>query len=308
MRVIIAGGSGLVGRALTESLAKDGHEVIILSRSPQKVKGLPAGSRAVAWDGRTAVGWGELVEGADAIVNLAGASIKGQGFLPSRWTRKRKELIRQSRLNVGKAVVEAIRQAKTKPKVLLQASAVGYYGPWGDEPIGEDQPAGKDFLAGVCVDWEASTAEVEKMGLRRVVLRTGLPLTLKGGAFPLLVLPFRLLAGNWFGNGRQYYPWIHFEDHIAALRFLMDDPKAKGPYNLSAPNPVTNREFARTLGKVMHRPVLLPVPRFAMQLALGEVATVVMDGQRMLPTKLQKEGFKFSYPELEPALRDLLAK
>jgi len=308
MRVIITGGSGLVGRALTESLAKDGHEVIILTRNPQKVKDLPAGARAVAWDGRTAGGWGELAEGTDAIVNLAGASIKGEGFLPSRWTRKRKELIRQSRLNVGKAVVEAVRAAKKKPKVLLQASAVGYYGPQGDEPLGEDEPAGKDFLATVCVDWEASTAEVEKMGVRRVVLRTGLPLTLKGGAFPLLVLPFRLFAGNWFGSGRQYYPWIHFEDYIAALRFLLENPKAQGAYNLSAPNPFTNREFALTLGKVMRRPVLLPVPRFALQVALGEVATVVVDGQRMLPTKLQKEGFKFSYPELEPALRDLLAK
>jgi hypothetical protein len=310
MRVIITGGSGLIGKALTESLARDGHEVFILSRSPEGERNLPADARTVAWDGRSAQGWGQLCDGADAIVNLAGASIKGSGFLPSRWTVKRKLLIRQSRLDVGKAIVEAVRQAKQKPKLLIQASAVGYYGPRGDEPIDEQTqtPPGHDFLAGVCTDWEASTLEVEQMGVRRVIVRTGLPLTLKGGAFPLLVLPFRLFAGNWFGSGRQYYPWIHFEDYISALRFLLENPKARGVYNLTAPNPVTNREFACTLGTVMHRPVWAPVPRFALQVALGEVSTVVMDGQRAIPKRLQREGFKFNYVDLEPALRNLLDK
>lgn len=305
-RVILAGGSGLIGRALTESLAADGYEVIILSRAPEKVKDLPTGARAVAWDSKTAQGWGDLVDGADAIVNLAGENLKGNGFLPSRWTRRRKDLIRQSRLDAGHAVVEAIRSAKKKPSILLQASAVGYYGPRGDEPISESEPPGSDFLATLCKEWEASTIAAEEMGVRRVINRTGLPLTLKGGAFPLLVLPFRLFAGNWFGGGRQYYPWIHFEDYIAALRFLLADPKASGPYNISAPNPVTNRDFARALGKVMRRPVLMPVPRFALEIALGEVATVVMDGQRMVPKKLQEQGFKFKFSEFEQAARDLL--
>jgi uncharacterized protein len=306
MKVIIAGGSGLMGRGLTNSLTRDGHEVIILSRAPDKVKKLPHGSSAVKWDARTAEGWGHLVDDADVIVNFAGESLKGEGFIPSRWTEKRKKGIRLSRIYAGNAVTEAIRIAKRKPKVLLQASAVGYYGPRGEEPITENEPPGSDFLAQLCVEWETSTAEVEKMGIRRVVLRTGLLLTMKGGAFPLLVLPFRLFTGNWFGSGKQYYPWIHFNDHIAALRFLIDNSNAEGAFNMSAPNPTTNREFAGTLGKVMHRPVFLPIPRVALSLALGEVSTVVMDGQRMVPEKLLQSGYKFRFSHLEPALADLL--
>src|SRR3990170_387251 len=293
MRVIIAGGSGLIGRALTENLTKDGHEVLILSRDPSKVRELPAGARALAWDAKTAGGWGAQADGADAIVNLAGESLKGRGFLPSRWTKRRKQAIRQSRLDAGAAVVAAIRQAKRKPKALVQASAVGYYGPHGSEPLDELAAPGRDFLAGVCVDWEASTAEVELLGVRRAIARTGLPLTMRGGAFPLLVLPFRMFGGNTFGSGRQFYPWIHFDDAIAALRLLIENPEASGPYNISAPNPVSNRDFARTLGRVLHRPAWVPVPRFALQLALGEVSTVVMDGQRALPKKLVEDGFAF---------------
>ncbi|MEX2162601.1 MAG: TIGR01777 family oxidoreductase [Anaerolineales bacterium] len=306
MRILITGGTGLIGRALAEGLAAEGHEIVILSRSPSRISGLPTGARAIAWDAKTAAGWGEFADGADAIVNLAGESLKGEGLLPTRWTAKRKQLIRQSRLDAGAAVMDAIRAAKRKPKVLLQTSAVGYYGPHGDETVTEDSPAGSDFLASVCVAWEDSTAAAEGLGVRRVVLRTGIPLTLKGGAFPSLVLPFRLFAGNTFGSGRQYYPWIHFDDYIAALRFLIAKPEARGAFNISSPNPLPNRAFARTLGRVMHRPVWAPVPRFALQLAFGEVATVVMDGQRALPSKLMQLGFKFAYSDLEPALKDLL--
>lgn len=308
MRVIITGGSGLIGSALVASLVNPGHEVIILSRDPERVRGLPPGAQAVAWDAKTAGGWGALADGAGAIVNLAGESIKGRGFLPSRWTRRRKQLIRQSRIDAGRAVVEAIRAAKRKPGLLVQASAVGYYGPRGDEPVTEDASPGNDFLASVCLDWEASTAEVETMGVRRAVVRTGIPLTMTGGAFPLLALPFRLFAGNTFGSGRQFYPWIHFKDYVAALVFLIANEKTKGAFNLSAPNPVTNREFSRTLGRVLHRPVWAPVPRFALQLALGDVATVVMDGQRAEPRRILDDGFKFKFPQLEPALADLLSK
>jgi len=309
MRVIITGGSGLIGRALTENLAQDGHEVIILSRNPAKVSGLPTGAQAVAWDASTSAGWGSLVEGSHAVVNLAGESLKGTGFLPNRWTQRRKKEVRQSCLDAGAAVVQAVQAASHRPQVVVQASAVGFYGPLGVEAATEQAgPPGQDFLAGVCAGWEASTAGVEAMGVRRVIARTGLPLSLKGGAFPLLLLPFRLFTGNTFGSGRQYYPWIHFDDHVAALRFLIDSPQASGPYNLSAPNPATNREFAHTLGRVMRRPTWLPVPRFALQLALGEVSTVVMDGQRAVPEKLMKEGFKFGFPNLEPALKDLLGK
>lgn len=306
MRIIITGGSGLIGRGLTANLVKDGHEVFILSRTPQMVAGLPPGAKAVGWDAKTATGWGSLSDTTEVIVNLAGENLKGKGLLPNRWTRRRKELIRQSRLDAGRAVVEAVKLASRKPKLLVQASAVGYYGPHGDDQVTEETSSGSDFLAKVCRDWEASTAEVEPLGIRRVILRTGLPLTLNGGSFPSLVLPFRLFAGNTFGSGKQFYPWIHFDDYIAAVRFVTDDPKSSGPYNLSAPNPVRNREFAYALGRIMHRPAFLPIPRFALELPFGEVATVVMDGQRVVPDRLVKAGFEFRYPDLEPALKELM--
>jgi len=306
MRIIITGGSGLIGRGLTANLVKDGHEVIILSRTPEKVTGLPQGAIAVGWDAKTAAGWGELADGAEVIVNLAGESLKGKGLLPSRWTRRRKELIRQSRLDAGQAVVEALTKASRKPRLIVQASAVGFYGPHGDELVSEETAPGSDFLARTCADWEASTSEVEALGVRRIIFRTGLPLTLKGGAFPSLVLPFRLFAGNTFGDGRQFYPWIHFGDYIAAARFLIDDPKSSGPYNLSAPNPVRNKEFAYVLGRIMNRPAFFPIPRFALEIPFGAVATVVMHGQRMVPDRLLKAGFEFRFPDLEPALKDLM--
>lgn len=305
MNVLITGGSGLLGRRLTRHLLASGHQVTILSRNPQAVTGLPAAVTVAGWDGRTAAGWQPYADAADAIVNLAGASIKGDGFLPSRWTPKRKALILNSRVQAGQAVMEALRAAPKKPRTLLQASAVGYYGLRGAEPVTEDSAPGADFLAGVCQQWESSTQEAESLGVRRVVLRTGLPLSMQGGAMPLLVLPFRLFAGGWFGDGRQYYPWIHIDDFIAALAFLLENDKARGVFNISAPQPVPNRQFAATLGRVLRRPSWLPTPRFAMQLALGEVSTVVLDGQNAVPAALQQAGFVFKYPELEPALRDL---
>lgn len=306
MNVLITGGSGLLGRRLTRHLLASGHQVTILSRDPHKVSGLPAAVAVAGWDGRTAAGWQPYADAADAIVNLAGASIKGDGFLPSRWTPKRKALILSSRVYAGQAVMEALRAAPKKPRTLLQASAVGYYGPRGPEPITEETGPGADFLAGVCQQWEASTQEGDALGVRRVVLRTGLPLSMQGGAMPLLVLPFRLFAGGWFGDGRQYYPWIHIDDYIAALTFLLENDKARGVFNISAPRPVPNRQFAAALGRVLRRPSWLPTPRFAMQLALGEVSTVVLDGQNAVPAALRAAGFEFKYPELEPALRDLL--
>ena len=287
-------------------MVKDGYQVTILSRAPEKLTNLPEGATAVGWDAKTAVGWSHLVDGADVIVNLAAENLKGKGLFPKRWAPTRKALIRQSRLDAGEAVVQAIQNSTHKHGLLLvQASAVGYYGPRNDEPVTEQAALGNDFLAQVCQDWEASTAAVENLNTRRVLLRTGLPLTLKGGAFPSLMLPFRLFVGNTFGTGKQFYPWIHFEDHIRAIRFLIDDPNSSGPYNISAPNPVTNREFARTMGRVMHRPWFFPIPRFALELAFGEVATVVMDGQRALPTKLMQSGFEFHFSTLEPALANI---
>lgn len=306
MRILIAGGSGLIGSALAESLLRDGHEVIILSRNPQKVKTKPIGAQFVAWDGITAQGWGELVDGADAIVNLAGASIAGENPLKMRWTAKRKDAILQSRINAGKAIVEAIQASQNKPEVLVQSSAVGFYGPLRDEYVDEKNPKGDDFLSNVTQQWEDSTKAVEAAGVRRVVIRTGLVFSKDSGIFPLLALPFRLFVGGKLGSGNQYLSWIHIKDIVAAICFLIENKKTQGVYNLSAPNPVTNKRFAKTMGKVMRRPSFLPVPAFAMKLALGEVSTLALDGQRVIPNRLTDAGFSFEFPALEDALNELI--
>jgi uncharacterized protein (TIGR01777 family) len=312
MRVIITGGTGLVGTVLTASLAADRHEVIQLSRDPASKKrpDLPAGVRVERWDGRTAEGWGQLADGADVIINLAAESIAGTGLIPARWTAGRKRLIRESRLNAGQAVVAAVQAARQKPKLVIQQSAVGYYGHHGDEELPENTPPGNDFLASVAVEWEASTLPVEALGVRRVITRTGVRLfTGPGGFLRPLLLVFNLMAGGPMGNGRQYWPWIHPADEASALRFLMADEQAGGVFNMTAPNPVTNREFARVFGKVVGRPAIFPAPAFGVRLVLGELAdALILNGQRAVPRRLLERGFQFKYPVLEPALRDVLSR
>lgn len=312
MKVIITGGSGLIGRELTASLCSDGHEVIILSRTPERVADLPSKARAVKWDGRTAQGWGEHVNEAQAIVNLAGESIAGGDSIPAillkgRWTPARKRAILESRLDAGKAIVEAVRAATNKPAVVVQSSAVGYYGNQGNNELTETSPAGKDFLADVCKQWEASTAEVEALGVRRAIARTGVVLSPFGGVLPLLAFPYRLFAGGPLGSGKQWFPWIHIEDEVAALRFLIERDYASGPYNLSAPQPLTNEEFGRTLGRVIRRPHWIPAPGFALKLALGEIAdSLLLTSQRQVPKKLTGQGYQFKFPDAGSALKDLL--
>lgn len=306
MRVIITGGSGFIGSALTELLTNRGHEVVILSRTPGRVDDLPENARAVGWDARTADGWGHLVDRDTAIVNLAGASLAGEGFLPSRWTHERRQIIRRSRLDVGQAVVAAVEMAETTPRVVIQSSAIGYYGSHGDERLTESAPPGDDFLAQVCVDWEASTAPVEAEGVRRAIIRSGIVLSPESGALQRLLLPYRLFVGGPFGSGDQWYSWIHLEDEVRAIAFLIESESAHGAFNLTAPNPVTNATFGMLLGKVLNRPHWFPVPEFAMRAAFGEVAQTVVEGQRVLPTKLLKHGFQFRFEKLEPALRGLL--
>ncbi|MEP7356413.1 MAG: TIGR01777 family oxidoreductase [Anaerolineales bacterium] len=306
MRILITGGTGLIGSALAAELAGAGHEVIVLSRNPDKAHGLPKGVRAERWDGRTAEGWGPLADGAGAIVNLAGASIAGDNLIAGRWTEQRKRAILESRTQAGQAVVAAVKAARQKPGAVIQSSAVGYYGPHGDEPVTEDTPAGSDFLAGVCVAWEASTAEVASLGVRHAVSRTGILLANEGGAFPPLKMITNLGGAGPMGSGRQVWPWIHLADEIAALRHLVES-NASGPYNLCAPNPVSNRDFMKTLAKVMHRPSFLPTPAFALRLMAGELAdALLLNGARQLPKKLERDGFKFRYTGLEPALKDLV--
>jgi uncharacterized protein (TIGR01777 family) len=305
MRIIIAGGTGLIGRALCNSLAGDGHALIVLTRDPERPgpdgRPLPTEVQSVRWDARSTEGWGQLVDGADALVNLA-----GEGLSEGRWTVERKQHIYVSRINAGKAVVDAITAATHKPKVLVQASAVGYYGGRGDEVVTEASSPGSDFLAQVCFDWEASTAAAERLGVRRPVIRTGLVLSKEGGAWPKIALPFRLFAGGAMGGGRQYWPWIHIEDEVRAIRFLIEHSDAHGPFNLTAPEPLTSKKFAKTLGSVMGRPSFVAAPAPALKLALGEMSTILLEGQRAVPKRLLDMGFTFTYPTAEAAFRTLV--
>lgn len=301
MRVLITGGSGLIGRALATELARSGNDVIILSRRPERIIGLPAGVRAERWDGRTSEGWQSLADGADAIVNLAGENI-GSG----RWTDERKSAILRSRLNAGQAVDQAVKAVTKKPGVIIQASGIGYYGPCGNEEITEETPSGHDFLAQLAMDWESSTASLEALEVRRAVIRTGVVLTPEGGAFTRMLLPFRFFVGGCLGSGRQWFPWIHIADEVAAIRFLIENDAASGPFNLTAPFPITNAEFSHLLGQQLRRPSLMPAPEFALRLLFGEMATVILDGQRAIPKRLLQLGFRFRFPEAGPALRDLL--
>ncbi len=308
MKIIVTGGTGLIGRALCTDLASAGHSVIVLSRNPNRATGLPASVRVEKWDARTAHGWGTLADGADAIVNLAGASIAGEGLIPSRWTPQRKRLIRESRLDAGKAVVEAVEATTNKPRVVIQSSGIGIYGPRGDEEITEDAAPGNDFLAQVGVEWEASTAAVENMGVRRAIIRTAVVLSAEGGILPRLMLPFQLFAGGQMGNGQQWLPWIHITDEVRAIRFLIENEEARGAFNLVAPQSLTNADFGRALARALGRPFYMPAPAFALKLALGELSTLLLDGQRAVPRRLQKLGFDFQYPELDAALRELIAR
>lgn len=304
MRVIITGGTGLIGRQLAASLVKDGHEAVALSRDPDRHQGrMPPGVQLAAWDAQSAQGWGELADGADAIVNLVGENLSAKAWSPAQ-----KRRIRESRLNGGRAVVEAIRQAKRKPKVVIQASGVNYYGPGGDEILNETHHAGSDFLSQVCVDWEASTAEVEEMGVRRAITRSGVVLDKKEGALPRFLLQFRLFAGGPLGNGRQWLSWIHPQDEINGIRFLIDHEEASGKFNLTSPNPKTNREFGKAIGRVLRRPAWIPVPGFAIKLVFGEMSIVVLKGQRAVPQHLTDMGFQFTHPELQEAVKDVISK
>lgn len=308
MRILITGGTGLIGQSLTSRLATDGHEVIVLSRSPETKRDLVPAAQVVGWDAETAEGWGHLADGAGAIVNLAGTNLGGKGFPPKRWTPERKESILQSRLKAGCAVVEAVERAAQKPGVVVQASAVGYYGPRGDEILLESSPPGDDWQARVCVAWEESTAPVEEMGVHRAITRSGVVLSDKGGAFPMLLIPFKLFVGGPMGSGEQWMSWIHIEDEVRAIQYLIENQDASGVYNLMAPNPVRNRTMAKAIGGVMRRPSFIPVPGPALRLALGEVSTTVLDGQRAVPENLRAEGFAFRYTEPEQAVKDLLGR
>lgn len=307
MLIVISGGTGPIGQSLTAAYLKDGHTVALLSRSPEKYRSdFPEQVSLVQWDGRKVGDWANVLDGADVVFNLAGENLAGDSFLPDRWTEEKKQRIIKSRTDPGQALAEAIELASHKPRVLVQASGVNYYGTGGDEILNEQSPSGNDYLASVCRQWEGATAGVEAMGVRRVVTRIGLMLNADSGPLPRLVLPFKLFGGGYFGDGDSYYSWIHEKDVIRALRFVADNEKAAGPFNLVSPNPTTKRDFGKAIGKALNRPSWFPVPAFAMKLSLGEVATLVLDGQRAIPQELMEAGYKFQFPRIEEALTDIL--
>lgn len=293
-RIVIAGGTGFLGRPLADALAADGHDVVVLSRSAGRGR-----TRSVTWVPDGEVGpWAAEVDGAAAVVNLAGESIAGK-----RWTAAQKHRILESRLLATRSLVAAIQRATTPPPLLVSGSAVGYYGPRGDEVVAEDAGPGADFLAGVCVQWEAAAAGAASPRTRVVRLRTGLVLEQDGGALPEMLLPFKWGVGGPVGSGRQYWPWIHRDDWIGIVRWAIRTADASGAVNATAPSPVTNAAFARALGQALHRPSFLPAPGFALRLLLGEMAdSLLLSGQRAVPQRAELGGYGFSYRTVEAAL------
>lgn len=306
MRILITGGTGLIGSKLAMEMAANGHEIIVLSRHPDK-HSYSTGVTGVQWDSKTAVGWAALADGADAIINLAGQSIGGEGFPPPRWTDERKHRILQSRINAGQAVTEAVAQVSNKPQVVVQMSGIDYYGNVpNDSLITEESGKGSGFLSDVTVAWENATASVVDMGIRRVVLRTAMVLSLEGGPLPQTILPFKFFAGGPLGSGQQWWPWIHLDDVVRAIIFMIENESASGTYNLCTPNPLPQKGFAKVIGQVMSRPSFVPAPGFALKLLLGEVAVLVLDGRRAIPQRLSQTDFTWKYPDLQDALLDLL--
>jgi uncharacterized protein (TIGR01777 family) len=302
-RIIVTGGSGFIGRALVAELAAGGYEVVALTRDPEAVRArLPRGVIPAKWDGRTAADWGGLANGARAIVNLA-----GDNLAEGRWTKAKKARIRTSRVDAGTAVVEAFRAAATKPLVLVQASAVGFYGPAGDEELDESSPSGAGFLAGVVREWEDSTKAVEPFGVRRAVIRSGLVLGKGGGVWTRLVLPFRFFVGGPLGRGRQAFSWISLEDEVRAIRHLIEREDLSGAFNLTAPGPLRQKEFCRVLGRALRRPCWFPVPAWLLRLLFGEKAKeTLLSGQRVVPRRLMASGFLFLHPDAASAVAAIL--
>jgi uncharacterized protein (TIGR01777 family) len=302
MKIILVGGTGFIGRALLRSLIVDGHRVVILTREPSQVWNLRGDSVSVErWDGRTVAGWASHVATADAVINLAGASVAG-----GRWTPQRKELLLKSRIEPTKALVEAILKHPKKPSVLINASAVGYYGNVPKFDVTETATRGSGFLARLVGEWEQEARVLSAEGVRVVFPRFGVVLDSDGGALPRLLIPFRFYAGGWLGDGNQWFPWVHREDAVRAIIQMLGNTALSGPVNVAAPDAVTMKEFCATIGKVINRPSWLPVPAFVLRILLGEMADMLLTGQRVIPQKLLAVKFGFLYPTAEFALRSIL--
>jgi uncharacterized protein (TIGR01777 family) len=297
MNLVITGATGFIGSALCARLLQRGDKLTLLTRRAPPDGSTPAKSW-LHWTPGIAGEWEAAFDGADGIINLAGEPIAAK-----RWTEKQKRRIQLSRIDATRSIVDAIAKVKRRPAFLVNGSAVGYYGPHGDEILTEETLAGTDFLASVCRDWEAEAQKAEQIGIRVVRLRTGIVLAPHGGALSKMVLPFKFFVGGPVGSGRQWMSWIHMEDQVGLILHLMDTDRAVGPINATAPNPVTMGDFCRTLGKVMHRPPWAPVPASALRLILGEMADMLLTGQRVIPAAAQKLGYQFRYADLYDALK-----
>lgn len=301
MRVIVTGGTGLIGRRLVPELVHAGHETIVLSRNPNAVQvPFPDGVTLNRWDALTPEGWGHLISADTAIVNLAGENV-----LHWRWTLTHRRIVLRSRLDAVQAVLQAVETAPETPRVLIQASAVGYYGTRGDMALGEVSPPGTGWRAEVCKLWEAEVELIESLGVRHAMLRIGTVLERGGGALPLLALGARFMASR-LGSGTQWFPWVHNADVAGAIRYIIENETLSGPVNLVAPEPVPNTVLMHELGHALRWPAFIPVPGPLLRLAVGEMATTILDSQRVYPTRLNTCGYRFHYPVLSDALDDLL--
>lgn len=291
MNVLIAGGSGFLGTALRHSLTQDGHKVFVLTRRT------PRQPDQIQWDGRTPDGWGHRLNEMDAVVNLT-----GYGLEHWPWTKRQKQRFLDSRVLPGRALVLAIERASRRPKVFLQSSGTNRYGLRGDGIADESTPPANDFLAQLTVPWENATRPVEDLGIRRIITRSAVVISRKGGLFPLMALPTRLFFGGMFGDGSQAIPWIHLADEIRAMKFLLEHDNAHGAFNLVAPTPTSNAEFMRAIASALHRPFWFHVPKFLLRLVLGEMSVLITEGRYLRPRRLLEEGFKFNFPTIEDAL------
>ena len=297
MQVLVAGGTGFIGAALCRRLAARGHRVVILTRRPDpppQSNGLPV----VSWG---ASRWQQLLEECDGLVNLAGESITGK-----RWSTRQKLLIRESRVETTRRLVSAVAVLPKKPGVLVNASAVGFYGPREDEELDEADAPGHGFLAELCQAWEHEACRAEPLGVRVVRLRIGIVLGLGGGALSKMVPPFRAFLGGPLGSGRQWMSWIHLDDVAGLIEWALTHAEVSGAVNATAPHPVTMHELSQTLGRVLHRPSVAPIPGVVLRLALGEMADMLLTGQRVLPKRAVAQGYAFRYPLLQQALEDCL--
>jgi hypothetical protein len=297
-KIVITGATGFIGRKLCRTLFENGNDITVFSRNINMAKRvLPYLYNFVEWDYRNPRLWQNELENKDAVIHLAGTNVFGK-----RWDANYKHDIYESRESATRNLVNSISVLKNKPEVFISSSAVGYYGDYGNEPVTEDSDPGNDFLAGVCKAWEYEASLVENSGIRRVSIRTGIIISPEDGALKKMLLPFRFFAGGPLGNGNQWFPWIHIEDILRIYLFALDNDKLQGPVNGTAPNPVTMKEFAKTLGRVLNRPSIFHVPEFLLKLTVGEGALTILASQKVIPQKLAGLSFNFNYEFLEPAL------